>query len=900
MHFHKTQKNIVGILAIFAVCGGIFLASPAYSVEIEEKLQYVHVSLPNPSSPITINPFVDPKIWPDKETFEIHGTAEQGKFINLYAWALVPGTDGNTNSDEVITNFDGKIIDPNKVELSWRPRTLFTQEYADEQFSHVGTTCEMLKTRCIPKDGEELGRIPTSTDPDDLINGPCPDGNVPSAQNCELSKKFTVYHEIVKPHLAVQGDERAKIDLTLPGNTWTDRGGNIQTLSYEIDNNTLLLHPQCSRRIETDTIPICHIPEALGEAGEPETLVVKDPSLGLAADEDNLFAVHDLHLGDLMVSHANCSNDPSNPSPCDCPTDQSHCQPEYTPGGWLYERGPLPQKNPDETPGPKPLLTTDLREIEYHKLFVDNPDAYKPYIDPVPEMPLEKLWEDKIISPGKYFPNITQNSYSSMYVFTYSNYARAKKKFVDTTTYFAYAFYPIKDKTVLVDAFDQYELRALEESKYLAQEGVTRENSILLKVIKDPSLEKDEIKYDEYPGKLDPTKGYYFSIFELREGGQIKLPKFITNPIDTEAPVSQDHCFVDAVTEWRGTKPCPSILGHMITATNEVYVPPLTQDSVSGKAVRQIPSPEKVEWEIYERKGEYTNDPIVSDVNGTLKTGVNGDEIIAIPKMQMNRFAVHHFITGTYPSDDTRQTSNKSSTFFLGSQGVQKTFFNINTLVSSAVSFTQAVDPYGVVFDFHTKQIVPNVHVALNGNLIRFEEKFSSVQKTSDDGLFSFLVEPGIYFLDVLEVNGRTNNFVYPSTSYPPISDDDIKNKKNLNCGTDSIFSDIYCQKNLPIEVGKEIQHRDIPIEAPLRGNVIGGEKSMKVVLSEGGKEIDSAWTVPNGNFSFYVSPGKYVITKILDQFGKNLLSEEVEVEVQKDQATGKAVLSDIISVSLE
>jgi len=73
----------------------------------------------------------------------------------------------------------------------------------------------------------------------------------------------------------------------------------------------------------------------------------------------------------------------------------------------------------------------------------------------------------------------------------------------------------------------------------------------------------------------------------------------------------------------------------------------------------------------------------------------------------------------------------------------------------TGISWTH-YDPYGIVFDSKSLEPIPNVQVTI---LDKNKQKLSLIgltnpQKTKEDGLFNFMVEPGEYYLSVLVPSG--------------------------------------------------------------------------------------------------------------------------------------------------
>ncbi len=770
----QKQKKIYTLFALLLFLGGVAFSGSIFGAEVRKKPLLVTITSPAPSDRIGGSVERDSVLLPE-ETFPIKGIAAANKSVSLYGWTIIPGTDGNTNPEEVISNFSGETTGTDAIRLSWTVRNRFHQEYADGVFSETDRTCQSLKSHCLPSDGELLGEESLQ----------CEEGNVPVDLDCNIPKKYTVYHDIVHPIEAQLGKDRGRMDILF-------QNPLSEEALTETKNNTQHFAPECAQR--------------------------------------------------------------------------SGCQFDYYPVGWRYAHGPfaLPSENTTS-----PLLSTDLSAMSFHELRVDEANGYIPSIDGE-----GKTWEEDIVISAQYAPNISADSYSGAYVFSYWNYVRAYNLLEDFSEYTAFTFFPIKDQTILVDGFDQYEIYAIPESEYISAEGVTRENGALVSVVRDPSLSEVVINFSE--NNLDPSQGYYFAIFEVRDNATVKLPSFITSEVSTKF-VSGLSCLGDP----EDPVSCPALIGHVLSTNTEILV------NLGSGDISSVPSPPKVQKEVFEQSGSYLFDPIVSDRNGELRCGINGYDHCVLPTSRINQFAPQHFLAGTYISDDSSLRSDTDKTFTVQANRSPGIFFDPYIVSEKVATVRKSQSLYGVVFDSWTHEILKNVLVEVQGNEKSTGEERTFSQKTSEDGLFSFNTSDGSYELSVNALQERDDLFLFPSLKYTLSGD---------TCGSEIPFTDLYCQKNLKVMIENKTIHRDIPLDPTVEGIVSNISDPVRIVLTKNGIRVAVATTVPNGRFSFFVPPGTYEVVSI------EALDGKVLGEVQKSitiSATPNGSVAAPVSVAL-
>lgn len=431
--------------------------------------------------------------------------------------------------------------------------------------------------------------------------------------------------------------------------------------------------------------------------------------------------------------------------------------------------------------------------------------------------PLPDPWEIHMIQPGRFRPNVKNEEYFGSYLFQYANYLEC---FAGNGGW-AYGFMPIKEKFVLVDGFDQYEIYGVPSNEYAVQEGVTRENGELLAVITDPSATEVELP-------ISNADGWHFSIFEVRESSNVRLPRKITDPIIAK--------------EISGF---PAVSGHLVSSATEVGI----DDSGSTFS---IPSPQKMQWEFFEENGGYSLPVIRADKDGEIR-------ITGIQKDQVNRYSGGHFLSGVYYSSDTRFSEDSTSSNLSTGRSAARFFSGFFSAKPLSYFFPKE-NLYGTVFDEWTTQIIPNADVQLFGEkdfVNKGTRSVYSVAKSNNDGFYSFLFESGTYRLRVRLVGGHTDTFSSPATcgAVPPY--------ENTFCTSSSDFVILENSETL----------KNIPLLPNLRGKISNPNgRSFRILLSDNsGNFISESLSAPNGKFSFFVPAGNYQISHIFDPFDKKI-----------------------------
>lgn len=140
----------------------------------------------------------------------------------------------------------------------------------------------------------------------------------------------------------------------------------------------------------------------------------------------------------------------------------------------------------------------------------------------------------------------------------------------------------------------------------------------------------------------------------------------------------------------------------------------------------------------------------------------------------------------------------------LGSGGQQQGTFTFEGATSECTSILW--DPYGRIFDSQSLEPIPQVKVkALTqvSPLEKLAQTFGNPQTTIEDGAFNFLVEPGTYYLRLVNPPLK-----YAFTSNPNLHPN-YKKVYSKRDGTNSI----YKPDEPIIEKPKKPEHRDIPMD---------------------------------------------------------------------------------------
>jgi|GEM_PF-4636868 len=753
-------------ISLSSACGAVFFLQSVFGAEILSQRLMATITTPNTSAPLeNFSAESDPILLPEVETFPVRAIAQPRKKMNLSAWSIIPGTDGNANERTTITNFQGKVLG-GKIELSWQPRQLFQENFAKDRIATAGLSCEALKTHCLPTGSETLGAASQT----------CSEGNIPTNFDCTLPKKYTVFHEILKPDVLPLHTAQSRFALDLPAAI------SPTALAQQI-NNTKLLVPECQ-----------------SGAG---------------------------------------------------------CEYEGYPVGWRTALKPMAAEK-------MPLLRPDGSSIAYETLSVDEANGFIPSLGAnAPGNP----WARDIIVSGTYSPNVTQNSYSGIYVFSYFNFLRAFNPDVNgdpanPQPYSAQSFFPLKDMAVLVDDFDQYEIYALEDKDYHVAEGVTRENGTLVKVLRDPSLTKTEINI--VSSDLDPNTSYHFAIFEVRESGGVKLPKTLTEKIVAKS-VNAADCEGGPLSP----ATCTAVVGHLISTNTEL--------KLSAGTIAPEQAPAKIEWHLAEREGKYSSDPIQSDANGEMRCGVNQDEVCTFPITFLNRLASDHFFAATYGADSTELQTDGNGSFSIRANRIFSDAALTKTLSEKTAHLQNSENLSGTVLNSWTEEIIPGAKIELRGKSTKTQEDVTILQKTSQDGFFSFTLPSGIYTLAAQSIRDTSDTFIFPTAGVSPAGD---VNAGTTTCGAIGVFTDLYCRPNIQIALSEGAKMRNVALTPTVRGELQGTSESVKVVIAKNGVQIASTWSLPNGKFSFFLAPGNYTVSEIRNANNKVLKMPNLPVQI--------------------
>jgi hypothetical protein len=179
-------------------------------------------------------------------------------------------------------------------------------------------------------------------------------------------------------------------------------------------------------------------------------------------------------------------------------------------------------------------------------------------------------------------------------------------------------------------------------------------------------------------------------------------------------------------------------------------------------------------------------------------------------------------------------------------------------------------DPYGIVFDSQSLEPLPNIKITIfdkNKNIYSLPGLINP-QTTKADGLFNFLVEPGIYYLSVL----TPNNYKFIST--PNIHPNYVKIYHKVD-GSNSIY-----KPDEPIaeiidtpeeaEIGKpNMEHRDIPLDPGANKPYEGEPSTIAYKIAREGiiTKIDGKVSHPFTDITFSQS-GNLIIKTKTDRFG--------------------------------
>ncbi len=115
-------------------------------------------------------------------------------------------------------------------------------------------------------------------------------------------------------------------------------------------------------------------------------------------------------------------------------------------------------------------------------------------------------------------------------------------------------------------------------------------------------------------------------------------------------------------------------------------------------------------------------------------------------------------------------------------------------------------DPYGRIFDSQSLEPIPGITIKVLTSILPLEKLaqiFGNPQTTFEDGAFNFLVEPGTYYLRLVNLPSK-----YTFKTKPNLSPNYSKAYSKRD-GTSSI----YQPDDRIVEVAKKPEHRDIPLD---------------------------------------------------------------------------------------
>ncbi|MBI5414739.1 hypothetical protein HZA38_04460 [Candidatus Peregrinibacteria bacterium] len=404
--------------------------------------------------------------------------------------------------------------------------------------------------------------------------------------------------------------------------------------------------------------------------------------------------------------------------------------------------------------------------------------------------------------------------------------------------------YAIHNEYVLVDDFETYEIwyNVADESEsdhpYLQHLGVTRNPEVSHKIdlaISDPRITEITVPFtdiiDDNGKKFDPSKTYYFSLFEIQRMNTIDGKDQSVVPVDLQS-ATNDAGYLFAATTPTG--------GMEIKIEN-------------GEATYP----------------EYTNAKIEVEMRGmTAKADQNGVfEIPDVSYLSLNPASTMHSIFATYLSDDTKFASSQDdNALYLGANR-DASFFKTQALAMTPPLLNIETEPYGTIYDSWTKEPVKNAEVRLSGLSINrqgVENPYELIQETGSDGFFSFFAAPGKYVLEVLSINNNQNTtYTFPTKAL-------LGQCENIRKNGDGIYTDVYCRDPLEnILIADKILHYDIPIDPTVRGENAPPNKKVYLKNASTGNIVDEKIATPQGKFSFFVPLGTYTAE---DENG-NLLS---------------------------
>lgn len=212
----------------------------------------------------------------------------------------------------------------------------------------------------------------------------------------------------------------------------------------------------------------------------------------------------------------------------------------------------------------------------------------------------------------------------------------------------------------------------------------------------------------------------------------------------------------------------------------------------------------------YQFQGFFLTDGKTSTDNPTMSDNEGGLQIKTAEWQSQSKMTLHKFLAMNYISPSFQ--SGKDG-------GQQQATFDLEN--SSADCVSERYDPYGTIFDSQSLEPIPNANVTLlektdagyvpvgGSNTIGIDP----IQRTEEDGMFSYVVPDGSYLLKV-----SRGLYTFPASF------------ENLSNNYSKIYSDIYPAfatdtnvtampgmpndgRNYVIEQTGQIAHRDIPLD---------------------------------------------------------------------------------------
>jgi len=213
--------------------------------------------------------------------------------------------------------------------------------------------------------------------------------------------------------------------------------------------------------------------------------------------------------------------------------------------------------------------------------------------------------------------------------------------------------------------------------------------------------------------------------------------------------------------------------------------------------------------------------------------------------------------------------------------------------------FCRKNDPFGIVFDSQSLEPLPNIQVTIfdkNKNKY-FTPGLTNPQTTLADGLFNFLVEPGIYYLSTSLPNG------YSFTSNPNLHQNYVKIYHQID-GTNSIYKPDEPVAEIidtpeEAKVGKpDMEHRDIPLDPGTGAPYNAQPSTITYQMYREGimTKVDGKVSHPFTDITFSQS-GNLVVKVKTDRFGfyktefnNTSLSQDQEISVLYTKADLKTI----------